>query len=644
MENSSAGPGQLNLHYNSSMILKGVQFFDYACFTQQFVSLGPGLNLLVGKNNAGKTALLRGIAALAELPMYSWPQPTEERFKFINSLAAYTRNDNPEPHYRIEIIFQMEQDDFIPIKVDSEFWRRLAQQGSVLSAYKFWFLPIRARDQIVFESCELRIPGYPQMPILVSDEQGFHTLSYDLPQPGGQLPPVIIKNTVHQGGMIITGLDRKNCYVPVPAIEGFFDGFAPFSLARYVSPHRVVTSWIDIQTADSLPDTADNLAVFLQTLHGRDRKAFQKIENLVVSIFPEFSAVNPASERNQVRITLCRHDVNKNIPLTHCGTGVEQVLAIATFAVTAKPGAVMLIDEPHSFLHPTAERQLIDFLKNDHEHRFVVSTHSAVLMNAVSAERIRYVEAPGQGFSNHDREARVGQILLDLGYRNSDILFSDSLIIVEGRTDKSIFAILLALTGISVEHLARVGFPTLQGVPERLRDLQTAILKYEKLIDALSQRGMPRVYLLDGDRSQDDVGVLSAMRNAESEVPIPVKFLPRTEIENYLLAPSAIAPALRQEAELLGADIEITDDAITTRLGELLNADQTDRQLFPRGKRNDPAKDVKGSVLLQRLYASFGNLVYDKEHSGTLIAHHLRLQDQPCLKEIRDLVSELFPE
>jgi len=623
------------------MILKGVQFGNYACFTQQFVPVRDGLNLLVGKNNAGKTALLRGLAALAALPLANWPRPPQETYQFVNSLREYTREDASEPHYAAEITFRMEEGDQTPLRSDAAHWAQLVQQNEVLAVYKFWFLPLRGENQIVFDSCELRIPGCPDIPILVSSEQGLSIQSYDLPQPGSTLPRLLGVSVVNPGGQQVSGFDRKNRWLPVPVVDHYFDGLAPFASARYVSPHRVVTPWIDIHTAESLPENADNLPVFLQTLHGRNRKAFQQIENFVLSVFPEFTAVNPATERNQVRITLSRRDVEKDIPLTHCGTGVEQILAIATFAITAEKGAVLLIDEPHSFLHPTAERQVIDFLRADQRHRFVISTHSAVFMNSVEADRITHIEAPGKAYSSADQEVSVSRILLDLGYRNSDVLFYDALIVVEGRTDKAILPSLLALAGVRPERLARVGFPTLEGAPERLRNLQTAILKYEKLIGALSQTNIPRIYLLDGDRSPDDRNTLQSMQNAERGTSIPAMFLPRTEIENYLLVPSAIEAAIREEAELAGIEINVTTGDIGRRITELLT--ENDTKLFPHGKGDDPARHVKGSVLLQRLYGSFSNLVYDKQHSGTLIAHHLRAHGQPLSSEILELVKQVFP-
>jgi hypothetical protein len=379
----------------------------------------------------------------------------------------------------------------------------------------------------------------------------------------------------------------------------------------------------------------------LQTLHGRDRKAFQQIESLVISIFPEFEAVNPATERNKVRITLSRRDMDRQIPLTHCGTGVEQVLAIATFSVTAERGAILLIDEPHSFLHPTAERQLVSFLRRDSNHRFVISTHSSVFINSVEADKITHVEAPGTTFNDVQPSPEIGRILLDLGYRNSDILFNDSLVVVEGKSDKTILPLLLKAGGVSTATLNAVGYPTMEGIPRDARSLQIAVHKHEKLLKALSQSQQPRVYLFDGDRTPEDIELLKRMRDATGKDVVPVKFLPRTEIENYLLVPEAIVAALREEALLADVEIKVTEAIVQEKIDEFLKSDE--KELFPYGKGTEPVKTVKASVLLQKLYASIENLVYDKDKSGGLIAHYLNSKNQPALHELRKLLKDILP-
>ena len=271
----------------------------------------------------------------------------------------------------------------------------------------------------------------------------------------------------------------------------------------------------------------------------------------------------------------------------------------------------------------------------------MIGTHSAVFMNSVEADRITHVEAPGAPYGSKPTPPEIGRVLLDLGYRNSDILFYDAIIVVEGPSDKSILPVLLSISGVDQDTVARIGFPTLEGAPEKLRSLQAAVTRYEKLILALSQKKLRRMYLFDGDRSPDDVQSLKAMRNANGTENVPIKFLPRTEIENYLLVPDAIMAALQEEARLADVQIQVTEASVREKIDGFLKGD--DKELFPHGKGTEPHKTVKASVLLQKLYASVENLVYDKPKSGGLIARHLNSKNQPALSELRELLKDILP-
>jgi predicted ATPase len=169
-----------------------------------------------------------------------------------------------------------------------------------------------------------------------------------------------------------------------------------------------------LQAAYDLPSDAQNLAQFLQTLHGRDRDTFEIIERFVITTFPEFRHVNAVSgPNNQLWIDLTEALTNRRIPLSNCGTGVEQILTLATFVLTTPKPGIILMDEPHSYLHPTAERSLVQFLHEHSEHKYLISTHSAVLMNAVEPDRIIYVSPPGQPYKPAQENAEVSKILFE---------------------------------------------------------------------------------------------------------------------------------------------------------------------------------------------------------------------------------------
>jgi hypothetical protein len=215
------------------------------------------------------------------------------------------------------------------------------------------------------------------------------------------------------------------------------------------------------------------------------------------------------------------------------------------------------------------------------------------------------------------------------------------LIVVEGKSDKTILPHLLRESGIPSTALSAIGFPTMEGVPGDTRSLQIAVQKYEKLLKTLSHARQPHVYLFDGDRTPEDIRLLTGMRDAAGKDAVPVKFLPRTEIENYLLVPDAIAAALHEEAKLADVQINVTEASVQKNIDEALKSN--DKGLFPHGKGTEPLKTIKGSVLLQRFYASVENLVYDKDKSGSLIARHLNSKNQPALHELRELLKDVLP-
>src|SRR5579864_311374 len=619
------------------MKLLGVEIVNYACFQRQFVPIREGLNLLVGKNNSGKTALLKALGAFSALPMESRPYTSQETRKFVNQIAGYLHAAESRDAYEANVLFEVERGDSLTIAGDQESWNAFIAEHKTLARYSFFFMPRQAEDQVIFRSAQLEIDGQAPSNFLESNEQGFLFRAFQLKEKGLEETGT---GMIRSNGRAIYGPDGKNDWMNLPSSD-YFKPLLPLVKCSYVAAHRVSAPSVDIQTAESLPHNAENLPVFLQTLHGNKRRAFRQIEKMVGEIFPDLISVNTASQANRVYITLSRKDVEQDIPLTHLGTGVEQVLAIATFAITAEPGAILLLDEPHSFLHPAAERQLIQFLEQDSKHRYVIATHSAVFIKSVEAEHITHIEPPGFPYDPQPAPPEIGRVLRDLGYRNSDILFYDSLIVVEGKSDKTILPHLLRASGTTSTTLNTIGFPTMEGVPGDTRSLQIAVQKYEKLLKTLSHARQPHVYLFDGDRTPEDVKLLTGMRDVTGKDAVPVKFLPRSEIENYLLVPEAITAALHEEARLADVKIKITEVAVREKIDEFLKSNE--KELFPYGKGTEPLKTVKASVLLQKLYASVENLVYDKDKSGGLIAHHLNSKNQPALHELRELLKDILP-
>jgi hypothetical protein len=153
-----------------------------------------------------------------------------------------------------------------------------------------------------------------------------------------------------------------------------------------------------------------------------------------------------------------------------------------------------------------AERQVVDFLFSHTEHRYVIATHSAILINSVPADRILVLGNSNTVAMPTSESSSVPALLHSLGYRNSDLLFNDRLIFVEGESDQDILPLLLLCNPrLSRPDLEKTGFPVRDGEGRlRGRDQQTSLLYWEKFLVQLGKQNSPRVYLFYGACVSED--------------------------------------------------------------------------------------------------------------------------------------------
>jgi len=604
----------------------GVELSSFACFERQFVPLQPGLNLLVGKNNSGKSAILNALPLLRNA--FQSDQPSTQV-----ALGPYVRGEGPQAHCDFAVFFELETGDqsiFDPAQPFDWIGFVLKRRPVLVNRFRIW----RESPIFAFRGTDALVPGWPgALPVVEVGKQGVNSLHYNPPANLAAGPTTVAphsrRGTMSSPGGVVAP-DGMLGYQQA-ATSPWLQAFGTLRRLRFVRPQRIVTDRSALATTNALAPDGSDLANYLQTLQANRRQEFLAIEEFIVGSFPEFERVNPVSENNQATIKLTRCGSDEDIPLAYCGTGVAQLLVLAAHIAASRPNEFLLMDEPHSYLHPAAERALLQFFEKFADRYFVVATHSAVLMNGITSDRVTHLQSPGTAY---DSSHSVGssKVLHDLGYRNSDVLFFDRLIIVEGPSDSAILRRLLELSGkVPNDLLQNTGFISIDGIDESARDIQTKILHFEKLLEALGRAKMPRQYLLDGDRKPDDITLLEGTKNLTTDEPVNIKFLQRAEIENYLLVPEAIVPAIVEEASLAGVSVDCNPGKVRARLDELLTSQ--DVKLFPHGNPGS-VEHVKASKLLEKLYEHFGDLRYDKNRSGLVIAKNLTAQNAIGLHEI----------
>lgn len=163
------------------------------------------------------------------------------------------------------------------------------------------------------------------------------------------------------------------------------------------------------------------------------RQRFVKIQDFVRRLLGDHEATLEIP--NEQNTLLLLHE-GKDLPLERLGTGVDEIIMIAV-AATVNESCVLCVEEPELHLHPLIQRQLLQYLVEETENQYFVSTHSAHLLNATNGA-VHRVHLEG-GHSTVESVADVRkcfQLVRDLGYQASDLLQANAVVWVEGPSDR----------------------------------------------------------------------------------------------------------------------------------------------------------------------------------------------------------------
>ena len=252
------------------------------------------------------------------------------------------------------------------------------------------------------------------------------------------------------GGIVsVPDRGRWNTW-PVPSKE-----LAEATLRRlvFVPAQRTIPGTVFARRVKTPGPSGPDLGMAIFTRRNDDASEFHELQRVMADLFPEVDAIlTQAVGDQQVRITYRDRFARRNTPLEQSGTGVAQALHLIALTLFAEPGRVLLIDEPHAYLHPGAERRLVQFLRDHPEHSYVCATHSPVFINAADPDACWLVTRDEHGTAMHSVFAEGysrRHIFSELGIDPGDVALAERILFVEGPSDQAVYPLLLARLGFN---------------------------------------------------------------------------------------------------------------------------------------------------------------------------------------------------
>jgi len=297
----------------------------------------------------------------------------------------------------------------------------------------------------------------------------------------------------------------------------------PTKLAEFTGEYGGVTEGKTI---------ADDLAALANPDHTRpsERKKFDAITNFMRGVLkrPELRVSVPHDKS-----TIIVEDYERYLPIEALGTGLHQLLILAIRAILVED-SVICIEEPELHLHPELQQQLMHFLFLETSNQYFVTTHSATIMDAVESD-IYSVRLEGR-FSKIDKPLTRSDrrsICHILGYRPSDLLQANSVIWVEGPTDRLYLLNWLKSIAPSLEEGWHFSIMFYGG---KLANHLTVESEVSELIDLLPINRFPAI-IMDSDKKKKGQHVNNTKKRLSEEFSKASGFAWITEgreIENYV--------------------------------------------------------------------------------------------------------------
>lgn len=611
---------------------------NYKCFHRTGpMEFTPGINIITGQNNAGKTALLEVLTlsfpskphrSLITAPTpTALVEPTSSAQFTIRITGAELREMmlRPGPRPQINIPLPPKGSHHLP-------------EHSAASVVDFcnWLTDQQVLDVTVgaaslagqWSPTMFTVPNDPAFGLYEVDRDQQDNRRFAILTPSGNDLHAVLGNLLPPNSDL--AVERL-----IPEVR---------KVIYYFRAQRQIPGTSGPGANSILAPDLTNLAQVLNTMQSNIGR-FEEFNANVTTVFPQVKwiSVRPMSgglaeimiwslDRKSKRDDLAQ-------PMSECGAGLGQAIAMLYVALNSPMPRTILIDEPSTFLHPGAIRALLEVFEQHPEHQYIISTHSPTVITASGPRTVLLLRASESENTIQQldvtKAAEAQMYLEEIGASLADVFGATAIIWVEGATEERCFPEILrvivghSLMGIVIEGVINTGDLT-------SRDRKRVIEVYTRLSGGGSLLPPAIGYIFDSETRSESEGEKQALVKLSRD---RLRFLRRRMFENYLLHPKAIASVLNT------LDATRSAPVVEERIRELFQSAMSSEEYFKpfaAGAVAQGINQINGALFLQRTFATVteARVQFDKVQHAAAICTWLLENEPSCLTEVAELIKE----
>ena len=243
------------------------------------------------------------------------------------------------------------------------------------------------------------------------------------------------------------------------------------------------------------------------------------------------------------------------------GSGIKEALRLLLDVEFEHPN-ILLVEEPEIHLHPALETSMMRYLKRiSCKSQVFITTHSTNFLDTAEMNNV-YLVTKSNSTQIHqidigEAEARIPQ---ELGIRLSSLFMFDRLVFVEGISDEEAIREWASILDIDLSQ-ANVGFIRMGGARN------FAHFATEETLNFLAKRQVKMWFLIDRDEKEDSEILKMQTRLGQNA---KLQVLNKREVENYLTCPRAIRSFIEHKRQSSGTPNEElpTEDQVKAKIDE----------------------------------------------------------------------------